>query len=472
MTDVSLRNFNSKSLRCKRDIICVIDRWLDRISKNELEIELCDYGRKALEQSLQKMRGRVLNSRLSRITKPYCRYILYIYEDYIQLGLETFKEYVEFGEDGEPLMPRNWDKEDVSDNDDDEQECEYTLIARVPVELLSVEEWCKENDVKPVTARQWIRRGRMSAEKKGRELYISAIQYKPDALYANKHRTVRFKQPGVLSEELVAKYPRFSGEVFDILITSNKDRQGSYRLMVISRKDSDTPLKAQAMTISEAERDQMINALVAEGLLNSTEKYYQSPLGEGWLVRSFAQIEQTAKEIVKDKSVSVSAVCSNKAALDPVTYPAFSIQAEKDGEIFVNASGYAICQTDSAEVRLLRCIFDKSGARDKISSAFSAAGINTQKKYPWDKHILLIDSLDIDQQADTESILQALPRIAHNGFAFSAGIVIFALEEDSVTDTMAETLASCGYEEVCEKYNEDEEDEEVPALRFFYAYAD
>lgn len=127
--------------------------------------------------------------------------------------------------------------------------------------MLSVEQYAKEQGVKPLTVRQWIRRGKLcDAKKNGREWLIPATEGHPRRGYPDCSFSTTDGRP--LNGNLVERFSYLRG-ITGISIIQRDDDKGSFDVWVHGG-DADSPF-----SIDAKEREALVLALISSPKMES-----------------------------------------------------------------------------------------------------------------------------------------------------------------------------------------------------------
>ena len=138
---------------------------------------------------------------------------------------------------------------------------EYILLS-VKSDYMTVSEFAKLYNVKDITVRQWIRRGKIrSAKKEGRDWLIPDIADKPKRGFQDV--TYMWKE---LTQEILSKYPFLKG-YNHMFIFQDEDDKGLYDL-ILSNYGNKIREKIQ---ISNTKREQLELDLISSGLVEIDE---------------------------------------------------------------------------------------------------------------------------------------------------------------------------------------------------------
>ena len=138
---------------------------------------------------------------------------------------------------------------------------EYILLS-VKSDYMTVSEFAKLYNVKDITVRQWIRRGKIrSAKKEGRDWLIPDIADKPKRGFQDV--TYMWKE---LTQEILSKYPFLKG-YNHMFIYQDEDDKGLYDL-ILSNYGNKIREKIQ---ISNTKREQLELDLISSGLVEIDE---------------------------------------------------------------------------------------------------------------------------------------------------------------------------------------------------------
>lgn len=471
--DTNYQNFCVNAILSQREACCVADAMLERCKKNDLDIPLSEEGRKVLMEVLYQFAYLVRSIPFPKRLPRYATYEIDLFHECLQLGLVVYPEGTQFDEHGYPCTDDE-DESGAESEDDNTEKPTYRPMIRIPIPTIPLKVWAEQNGVNRNTARAWVAQGRIKTfDEGGNECRVSAIQYLPDAPYANNKIHVRFRTPGVLPEKVVKKYPSLAGEVLDILITPVED--GACTLIIIS-KPPEGKLGAQSLTIREDERAALVRTLLKDGDLKpSLDQCYRPPVGDplSGAPYRYASLQPTAEEIAAVKDFRIVGSCENDTGADGgFSMPRFSIEVydgydEKPICIF---AGKTLNAKPTPEETLLLAVFDPNDLIECRNRVYTMVGGPSQGDAPWNQNIMFLTEIEYSNSADEgvlESIIRTLPHFANRGFSFSPSLLIAPVPlDDGNLDGLANLLTRCGFAEVQEDKNDPYDD-----YRVFYAYA-
>src|SRR5699024_254182 len=123
----------------------------------------------------------------------YATYEIDLFHECLQLGLLVYPEGIQFDEHGYPCTDDE-DESGAESEDDNTEKPTYRPMIRIPIPTIPLKVWAEQNGVNRNTARAWVAQGRIKTfDEGGNECRVSAIQYLPDAPYANNKIHVRFR---------------------------------------------------------------------------------------------------------------------------------------------------------------------------------------------------------------------------------------------------------------------------------------
>ena len=471
--DTNYENFCINAILSQREACCVADAMLERCKKNDMDIPLSEEGRKVLTEVLYHFAYLVRSIPFPKRLPRYATYEIDLFHECLQLGLVIYPEGTRFDEHGYPCS----DEEDEPDDGDEEDAAEkptYRPMIRIPIPTIPLKVWAEQNGVNRNTARAWVAQGRIKTfDEGGNECRVSAIQYLPDAPYANNKIHVRFRTPGVLPEKVVKKYPSLAGEVFDILITPVED--GACTLIIISKPPEGKP-GAQSLTIREDERAALVRTLLKDGDLKpSLDQCYRPPVGDplSGAPYRYASLQPTAEDVAVVKDLRIVSSCENDTGADGgFSMPRFSMEFYNDDEEapICSLAGKTINAKPTPEETLLLAVFDPNDLIECRNRVFSTIGGAKQGYAPWNQNIMFLTGIEypISMGEDVlESIIRTLPHSANRGLSFSPSLLIAPVPlDDANLDGIANLLTRCGFAEVQENKDDPYDD-----FRVFYAYA-
>lgn len=471
--DTNYENFCINAILSQREACCVADAMLERCKKNDMDIPLSEEGRKVLMKVLYQFAYLVRSIPFPKRLPRYATYEIDLFHECLQMGLVIYPEDTQFDEHGYPCSDEEDELGDGAEEDATEKPT-YRLMIRIPIPTIPLKVWAEQNGVNRNTARAWVAQGRIKTfDEGGNECRVSAIQYLPDAPYANNKIHVRFRTPGVLPEKVVKKYPSLAGEVLDILITPVED--GACTLIIIS-KPPEGKLGAQSLTIREDERAALVRTLLKDGDLKpSLDQCYRPPVGDplSGAPYRYASLQPTAEDIAAVKDFRIVGSCENDTGADGgFSMPRFSIEVydgydEKPICIF---AGKTLNAKPTPEETLLLAVFDPNDLIECRNRVYTMVGGPSQGDAPWNQNIMFLTEIEYSNSADEgvlESIIRTLPHFANRGFSFSPSLLIAPVPlDDGNLDGLANLLTRCGFAEVQEDKNDPYDD-----YRVFYAYA-
>ena len=471
--DTNYQNFCVNAILSQREACCVADAMLERCKKNDLDIPLSEESRKVLMEVLYQFAYLVRSIPFPKRLPRYATYEIDLFHECLQMGLVIYPEDTQFDEHGYPCSDEEDELGDGAEEDATEKPT-YRLMIRIPIPTIPLKVWAEQNGVNRNTARAWVAQGRIKTfDEGGNECRVSAIQYLPDAPYANKKIHVRFRTPGFLPEKVVKKYPSLAGEVLDILITPVKD--GVCTLIIISRPP-EGKLGAQSLTIREDERAALVRTLLKDGDLKpSLDQCYRPPVGDplSGAPYRYASLQPTAEDVAAVKDLRIVSSCENDTGADgEFSMPRFSIEAydgddEKPICIF---AGKTLNAKPTPKETLLLAVFDPDDLIECRNRVYTAVGGPKQGDAPWNQNIMFLTGVEYSNSADEgvlESVIRTLPHSASRGFSFSPSLLIAPVPlDDGNLDGIANLLERCGFAEVQENKDDPYDDYCV-----FYAYA-
>lgn len=464
-------NFHNTSILNKRELIYILDAWIERAEKNDFDISLCKASAEVMRNALKIARNRIISMELPSIQKHGSRYCLDIFRDYIQVGLESFDNDDLFDQSGH-IIPIEYNEDEVIDIPEDYQDPNYTFLIRVPIPQWSINKWSEENNIKPKTTRQYITRGRIPCVKTDGNLKISAIQYTPDAYARAKQTHFRFKQIGHLPDHITEKYPELSGNILDLIITYNKDYKPDtpYSKLIIKIPDDTKEADIQLYHISDQEKQELIQDILAcDNVKLLSDKYYYSPVGEAIPTPDDKHPElyilsKSDQEILKQTEININTHCHGSACYSKTPgdslnreIPAFDANFNINNTNAVQISGYTYCRDNSKEAKLIRAIFGEKPPHVYVSHAIQETSINCDD-YPWNKHILLVT--DINIECDPEHAIPIIRNMPYSITKYSnvpITLIIIALK----TKKHDNILEQAGYKKINNSHNN----------KFVYYYA-
>ena len=471
--DTNYQNFCVNAILSQREACCVADAMLERCKKNDLDIPLSEESRKVLMEVLYQFAYLVRSIPFPKRLPHYATYEIDLFHECLQLGLVVYPEGTQFDEHGYPCTDDE-DESGAESEDDNTEKPTYRPMIRIPIPTIPLKVWAEQNGVNRNTARAWVAQGRIKTfDEGGNECRVSAIQYLPDAPYANKKIHVRFRTPGFLPEKVVKKYPSLAGEVLDILITPVKD--GVCTLIIISRPP-EGKLGAQSLTIREDERAALVRTLLKDGDLKpSLDQCYRPPVGDplSGAPYRYASLQPTAEDVAAVEKLRVASVCRNDTdEANGVSMPRFSMEFynEDEDEPICSITGKTVNAKPTPEETLLLAVFDPNDLIECRNRVFSTIGGPKQGYAPWNQSIMFLTGIEYPIDAGKgilESIVRTLPRSANKGLSFSPTLLIATVPlDDANLDGIAELLERCGFAEVQEDKNDPYDD-----YRVFFAYA-
>ena len=471
--DTNYQNFCVNAILSQREACCVADAMLERCKKNDLDIPLSEESRKVLMEVLYQFAYLVRSIPFPKRLPRYATYEIDLFHECLQLGLLVYPEGIQFDEHGYPCTDDE-DESGAESEDDNTEKPTYRPMIRIPIPTIPLKVWAEQNGVNRNTARAWVAQGRIKTfDEGGNECRVSAIQYLPDAPYANNKIHVRFRTPGFLPEKVVKKYPSLAGEVLDILITPVKD--GVCTLIIISRPP-EGKLGAQSLTIREDERAALVRTLLKDGDLKpSLDQCYRPPVGDplSGAPYRYASLQPTAEDVAAVKDLRIVSSCENDTGADgEFSMARFSIEAydgddEKPICIF---AGKTLNAKPTPKETLLLAVFDPDDLIECRNRVYTAVGGPKQGDAPWNQNIMFLTGVEYSNSADEgvlESVIRTLPHSASRGFSFSPSLLIAPVPlDDGNLDGIANLLERCGFAEVQENKDDPYDDYCV-----FYAYA-
>ena len=428
--DTNYQNFCVNAILSQREACCVADAMLERCKKNDLDIPLSEESRKVLMEVLYQFAYLVRSIPFPKRLPRYATYEIDLFHECLQLGLLVYPEGTQFDEHGYPCTDDE-DESGAESEDDNTEKPTYRPMIRIPIPTIPLKVWAEQNGVNRNTARAWVAQGRIKTfDEGGNECRVSAIQYLPDAPYANNKIHVRFRTPGFLPEKVVKKYPSLAGEVLDILITPVKD--GVCTLIIISRPP-EGKLGAQSLTIREDERAALVRTLLKDGDLKpSLDQCYRPPVGDplSGAPYRYASLQPTAEDVAAVKDLRIVSSCENDTGADgEFSMPRFSIEAydgddEKPICIF---AGKTLNAKPTPKETLLLAVFDPDDLIECRNRVYTAVGGPKQGDAPWNQNIMFLTGVEYSNSADEgvlESVIRTLPHSASRGFSFSPSLLI------------------------------------------------
>lgn len=423
-------NFNpmlAKALRNKAELAYCVDDWLVAVESNDLVIPLCEDAVKVLHDRLLVFRYKLLAMSIPALTAPNEEYDIDIFENAIQLGRVTWSEDAKFDKSGFCVAG----------------ESEYELLMGVSVPSVSIERWCEMNGVKPGTARQWVNRKRLLTKKEGRDLRISAIQYIPDAFLGGNPDNVRLDVHGALPASIVARYPFLGNNVLSVtLMGKSKIRSNVF---VISKDDENEEPDSHIHTVSEAEREWLLRALLASDVVCCHSEMYYSPLPEAsWAGKArFPVIAASEDEVKAFLALDITGKCYG--TLKQADGPAFELTLGSGDYI----RGNIIHMLADAENALMWAILDGANAELR-EGLINQADICLSNRYPWDEYVLLVTDMRVTPDANGEaSVLKGVQFIVEQTCGARTTMTAFALaKEAEETDANARLVEDAGYREI------------------------
>lgn len=475
----SVRNFMENSITTKHQAFAALDRWIDRLSRNELDIALCKESRDVLKNVLVKLRGRMMATPLPELTAYGTRYELDIFRDRVQVGVETYGDRAVFDAKGIPVFIGHDESEPEGGSDGDGEPAydpdvePYRTLACVPVPYWPIDTWAERNGVKPGTARQWANRGRVQAEKTDGMLRVSAIQYTPDAFTDAPSSRFRFHMPEKFPDGTVEKYPLLAGRVFDVLVTprsqediEREDPDMPYAGCVISQESPSSKLSAKSWHMDADGRKAFISALYESGCPNaSADKHYVSPVGDA--VANPEERRPVLAPATPGKIAALDPFAASVAILSEGPAGRYEKYGEKtfepaprielsfrtpDGKKGLSLEGHACDKLQDAPTDIMRAIFGQDGPVATIREIQYEAGIDVKHQYPWDRRILLIENMSAYAAMAPETaiaVLSMLPHIACCHALFRPSVVMFSLNTDN--EKTAALLERAGYRKIRDK---------------------
>lgn len=466
--------FMERALLSHCEVVYAIDGWLRSVDAHELKVPLSDEGVKALADALNRLRRRVMYPGLKTLEcvagEPLRTYLLDIFDDCIQLGLMTYPDGTHFDGNG-------W-AEDFEDND-------YSLIYRIPVRTMTVEQWAKLYDVKPGTVRQWISRNRITYHKDMNGVRISAIQYVPDSVTYDINSFLRYKFPGKLPESVLEKYPYFDGELLDIWIFPPE--YGARRLVTVragsettTDEDGNTVRKAETQTVYLGEDvcADVIKCLREAGCLNQKENVFTSPLPEAISGgRHFAKISLSGDEskVLHELNVGGKIFSEDIFGQEAPTFTLTFRNSDQDDEQCAISGTLFRRWYTTFEEKIIQSFFGNDNVIEAKNRIAQIEGVDFSKCYEWDRKMLFIHTLDISDNARDEDValfLKSAMASAIRAFSFEATIAVFALDlydcDMAYVKRIDRLMAMAGYRSVGNELNDPDEFE---GIRVFYAYS-
>lgn len=139
---------------------------------------------------------------------------------------------------------------------------EEFVLSSIKCNYMTVAEYAKLYDVKEITVRQWIRRGKIrSAKKQGRDWIIPEIADKPKRGY--EPVTYYWHQ---LTKEILEKFP-FLHDYDCVYIFQNNENKGIFDLIL----SNNTHNRKEKIQINNIQREKLELELISSGLVNVEE---------------------------------------------------------------------------------------------------------------------------------------------------------------------------------------------------------